>query len=101
MLFWSFVSLLQREDFDPFYIRPFEDILSAIGITPGVGPLAPIRQRPGPDPDTQPRNRYPSWDPSVSARHHHNSAAGVIEDITSEILKNVEGCAKILLNIPL
>ena len=40
MIFWSLVSLLPREDFDPWYIRPFENFFKSRGILPGIGPFA-------------------------------------------------------------
>ena len=86
LLFWSFVSLLPREPFDPFYIRPFEKIVSGFGLTPGVGPLAAL----------QPIARKMTDTPRQyeSARSHNSPAINFIKDIASIWLKNFEECIK-------
>ena len=86
LLFWSFVSLLPREPFDPFYIRPFEKILSGFGITPGVGPLAPLQQIARKMTDT-PRQYE-------SGRSYNSPAVNFMQDIASMWLKNFNDCVK-------
>ena len=86
LLFWSFVSLLPREPFDPFYIRPFEEIVSGFGLTPGVGPLAPLQ--------SIARKMTDAPGQYESARSHNSPSINFIKDIASIWLKNFEECIK-------
>ena len=64
--------MLQREDFGPLYIRPFENYFKSRGITPGIGPLAENKEN--------------------NPRSFNNP--GIVDAILSTILDNVEYVTK-------
>ena len=86
LLFWSVVSLLPREPFDPFYIRPFETILSGFGITPGIGPLSALQ--------SIARKMTDSPRQYESGRSYNSPAINFIKNIGSMWLKDFDNYVK-------
>ena len=60
--------MLQREDFSPWYIRPFENYFKSGGIIPGIGPFGKNKEN--------------------NPRAFNNP--GIVDTILSTILDNVE-----------
>lgn len=80
LVFWSFISMLPREDFDPWYIRPFENFFKSRENLPVVGPLNENRE-------STPRSKE-------FGRSHHNSVVRFFEGMLSVFLTNVEDWIK-------
>ena len=83
MLFWTFVSLLPREDFSPWYIRPFENFWKSRGAEPGLGPLSGFQREPDFTSD-------PSFQTSFQKRSHDSPILYFTEEFFSDLLKNIE-----------
>ena len=80
--------MLPRDDFDPWYFRPFENFFKSRGIVPGVGPLGRNRN----NIVLGRNNKENAPRAHESGRSHHSPAVLFIERVFSDVLKNVEDC---------
>ena len=98
MIFWTFVSLLPREDFDPWYFRPFENFWKSKGFVGGLGPLSSFQREPNTTDSTSrfqtefdnPRSYGYYQTSSEEKRSFEHPVAVFIEHFFSDLLINVE-----------
>ena len=89
MIFWTFVSLLPRKDFDPWFFRPFESFWLSKGFDAGLGPLSDIQR----EPDfnlTTPRFNHRNFQTTFEMRSHDSPAVTFADNFFSDLLKNIE-----------
>jgi len=89
MLFWTFVSLLPREDFSPWYIRPFESFFQSKGFEPGLGPLSALQR----EANFTASSRFQT---TFQKRSQDNPVVLFTEYFFSDLLKNVEESIKLV-----
>ena len=103
MIFWTFVSLLPREDFDPWYFRPFDNFWKSKGFIGGLGPLSSFQREPSDSDSTSrfqtefdtPRSYgfYGSTKYQTSfgkKRSYQDPVAVFVENFFSDLLTNIE-----------
>ena len=100
MIFWTFVSLLPREDFDPWYFRPFENFWKSKGFVGGLGPLSSFQREP--EGTTEASSRYQTeFDSPRSNDNYYQTSFGTkrsfenplvvfVKNFFSDLLINVE-----------
>ena len=100
MIFWTFVSLLPREDFDPWYFRPLENFWKSKGFIGGLGPLSSFQREPNAT-DSRSDSRYQTQfdDPRSygyyqtyfeKKRSFEHPMVVLVENFFSDLLVNVE-----------
>ena len=89
MIFWTFVSLLPREDFSPWYIRPFESFFQSKGFEPGFGPLSSLQR----EANFTAESRFQT---TFQRRSHDKSVALFTEDFFSDLINNVVESVKLV-----
>ena len=88
MIFWTFVSLLPREDFDPWFFRPFEAFWKSKGFDSGLGPLRGLQSEPDFNVTTA-RFHHRKFQTSFEKRSFDNPAIELAENFFSDLLQNV------------
>jgi len=99
MIFWTFVSLLPREDFDPWYFRPFENFWKTRGFIGGLGPLSSLQREP--EGTTEASSRYQTEFDSPRSNDNYQTSFGTkrsfenplvvfVKNFFSDLLINVE-----------
>ena len=89
MIFWTFISLLPREDFDPWFFRPFESFWLSKGFDSGLGPLSPIQRQPDFNITTS-QFHHRNFQTTFEQRSHDNPTVIFAENFFSDLLKNIE-----------